>query len=184
MFVPQSIPDVVLIRPKRFGDARGYVSEVHRKDWSGELGADVQFVQENESLSLHSGTVRGLHFQTPPYVQAKLVRCVRGSIFDVAVDIRRRSASFGRHVSRRLTASDGEQLFVPEGFAHGFCTLEPDTLVLYKLSAPYRPAAEAGIFWNDAELGIEWPVDADRAILSERDMALPRLQDLMDGSLD
>jgi dTDP-4-dehydrorhamnose 3,5-epimerase len=177
-FEPQSIPDVILIRTRRFEDTRGFVAETFSGPRFAECGLDLRFVQENESLSIRAGTMRGLHFQKPPHAQAKLVRCVRGAIFDVAVDIRDDSPTYGRHVAVEISARTGDQLYVPAGFAHGFCTLEPDTLVVYKLDAPYAPKSEGGILWNDPDLGIRWPVDAAAAVISDRDRVLPRLKDM------
>jgi len=178
MLLPLDIFGVIVVTPKRFADDRGYVSEVYVDAWAAELGLSGPFVQENESHSLKAGTVRGLHFQLAPHAQAKLVRCVRGSIFDVAVDLRAGSSTYGQHVTRELSAANGEQLFVPEGFAHGFCTLEPDTMVIYKLSSPYRPGSEGGVLWNDPDLGIKWPVSEANAVLSGRDSQQPRLSQL------
>ncbi|QIB34476.1 dTDP-4-dehydrorhamnose 3,5-epimerase [Ancylobacter pratisalsi] len=176
-FTRLAIPDVVLVQPKRHGDERGYFCETYKKSDFDAFGIDTVFVQDNESLSRHVGVVRGLHFQTPPFAQAKLVRAARGAIFDVAVDIRKGSPSFGQWVGATLSAARGEQLLVPHGFAHGFCTLEPDTLVVYKVDAPYAPANDAGILWDDPAIGITWPVAAEAAILSAKDRVQPRLQD-------
>ncbi|MCS0503128.1 dTDP-4-dehydrorhamnose 3,5-epimerase [Ancylobacter mangrovi] len=176
-FTRLDVPDVVLIQPKRHGDERGYFCETYKKSDFDAFGIDTVFVQDNESLSRQVGVVRGLHFQTPPFAQAKLVRAVRGAIFDVAVDIRRGSPSFGAWVSATLSAERGEQLLVPHGFAHGFCTLEPDTIVAYKVDAPYAPANDAGILWDDPAIGIEWPVAAEAAILSAKDRVQPKLED-------
>jgi dTDP-4-dehydrorhamnose 3,5-epimerase len=167
----------VFVEPARFGDARGYFSETYKKSAFDEFGLDVSFVQDNESLSQQVGVVRGLHFQTPPFAQAKLVRVVRGAIFDVAVDIRRGSPSYGKWVSATLTGEKGEQLFIPHGFAHGFCTLEPDTIVAYKVDAPYARENDAGILWNDPDLAIDWPIDPANAVLSDKDRVQPRLKD-------
>jgi dTDP-4-dehydrorhamnose 3,5-epimerase len=172
-----AIGDVKLVKAKRFGDARGFFSEVYKKAAFAEAGLHAEFVQDNHSKSEKAGTIRGLHFQLPPYAQDKLVRVTRGRIFDVAVDIRRGSPTFGRHVAVELSADNWLQLYLPAGFAHGLCTLEPDTEVLYKVSAVYAPQCDAGILWNDPDLGIEWPVDARDAILSDRDGKLPRLKD-------
>jgi len=175
---PLDIPEVKLIVPKRFADARGFFCESYNAARFAAHGIDVAFVQDNHSLSRPTGTLRGLHFQVPPHAQAKLVRVLRGRIFDVAVDIRRGSPSFGRHVARELTAEGGEQLLVPVGFAHGFCTLEPDTEVLYKVSAHYAPEHDKGLLWNDPALGIDWPVDPDAAVLSDKDRRHPTLAEL------
>ena len=173
----QAIDGVKLIVPRRIADARGYFVESWNRRVFAELGLDVEFVQDNASFSAGTGTVRGLHFQTPPAVQAKLVRVVRGSIFDVAVDLRRSSPTFGRHVSAVLTAEGGEQLFVPVGFAHGLYTLEPNTEVAYKISGFYSPAHDKGILWDDPALGIDWPFKGSAPILSDKDRTLPRLAD-------
>lgn len=176
-FTRQRLFDVVLVEPVRHGDERGYFSETYSRSAFAGFGLDVTFVQDNESLSREAGVVRGLHFQSPPFAQAKLVRAVRGSILDVAVDIRKGSPTFGQWVSATLTAERGEQLLVPHGFAHGFCTLEPDTLVAYKVDAPYSREHDAGIAWDDPDLGIDWPLAAGAAILSDKDRAAPRLRD-------
>lgn len=172
---PLDIQDVLAITPRRFGDARGYFSETYNKRTLKENGFEQTFVQDNQSLSRDSGTIRGLHFQLPPSEQGKLVRVVRGSILDVAVDIRRGSPTFGRHVSLELSAENGIQLWVPAGFAHGFCTLEPDTEVLYKVTDYYAPDCDSGIDFADPDLAIEWPVDATAAVVSDKDARLPRL---------
>lgn len=165
----------VLLTPPRFSDARGYFSETYSGKVFAELVGDIAFVQDNHSLSLQAGTIRGLHFQIPPSAQGKLVRVVRGAVFDVAVDIRRKSPTFGRHVSAVLSAENGRQLWVPAGFAHGYCATEPNTEVLYKVSAYYSKTDERGIAWNDPDLAIRWPVDPGAAILSDRDKLHPRL---------
>lgn len=175
--VELAIPDVKLITPKRFSDHRGFFSETYNARAFRGAGISCEFVQDNHSLSRPAGTIRGLHFQTPPAAQAKLVRVVRGRILDVAVDLRRASDSFGRHVTAELSADNGATLFIPAGFAHGFCTLEPDTEVLYKVDAYYAPENDAGILWSDPALGIAWPVTPERAVLSDKDASLPRLAD-------
>jgi len=173
------IPDVALIVPRRFEDSRGAFVETYNAARLEEFGIKNEFIQDNQAFSREAGTVRGLHFQRPPAAQAKLVRVLRGAIFDVAVDLRKKSASYGKSVSAKLSAAGGEQLFIPAGFAHGYCTLEAGTEVLYKVDAAYAPATEGGIVWNDPDLAISWPVDAKRACLSEKDLALPRFRDLM-----
>lgn len=173
--VALSIPEVKLLRPRKFADARGFLSETYNRDVLARAGLPGDFVQENHSLSVAAGTVRGLHFQIPPMAQDKLVRVLRGAIIDVAVDLRRDSPSFGRHVAVRLDAADWTQLFIPTGFAHGFCTLEPDTEVLYKMTNLYSPAHERGVAWDDPALGVDWPVAPEQAVLSERDLVHPRL---------
>ncbi|MEN5084185.1 dTDP-4-dehydrorhamnose 3,5-epimerase [Bosea sp. TWI1241] len=174
-FEPLSIPDVVLVRPRRFGDARGYFMETWSEEAFAAAGIAARFVQDNQSLSAAPGVVRGLHFQRPPAAQAKLVRVLRGAVYDVAVDLRAGSPSYGRWCAARLSADGAEQLFVPRGFAHGFCTLEPDTEVAYKVDGPYAPDCEGGLAWDDPALAIDWPVARDAAQLSEKDRALPGL---------
>lgn len=176
-----ALPDVKLAQLKVHGDSRGFFMESFREsDWQPILG-DRAFIQDNQSLSASVGTVRGLHYQMPPFAQAKLVQALRGRILDVAVDVRRDSPTFGRHVTLALAAGDGRQMFVPEGFAHGFMTLEPDSMVAYKVTAPYEPKSERGIAWDDPDLAIAWPaaLKAD-AILSPRDRQWPRLKDASD----
>lgn len=172
-FEPLAIPAVVLIKPKKFGDARGYFLETYSVEAFAAAGIDAVFVQDNQSLSVTRGVVRGLHFQGPPAPQAKLIRVLKGAIFDVTVDIRVGSPSYGRWCATTLTAEGAEQLFVPRGFAHGFCTLEPNTEVVYKVDGPYAPEAEGGIAWNDPDLAIDWPVADAEAQLSGKDAALP-----------
>jgi len=166
------LPGVLVVKPRRFTDERGYVAEVYTERVFRRAGIMASFVQDNQSFSLHSGTIRGLHFQTPPAAQAKLVRVIRGCVYDVVVDLRLGSPTFGQWTAKHLSAQDGEQLYVPPGFAHGFCTLEPATEVTYKVDSYYVPACQSGIVWNDATLNIPWPVAADAAILSNRDRAL------------
>jgi dTDP-4-dehydrorhamnose 3,5-epimerase len=173
-----SLPDVLEIIPKRHQDARGYFTETFREEWFTANIADVCFVQENQSLSRGSGVVRGLHFQTPPSAQCKLVRCITGCIFDVAVDIRAGSPNFGRWTSVVLSAEQGNQLWIPEGFLHGFCTLVPDCTVAYKVTAYYNPDCDRGVLWNDPDLAIDWPVSSEAAELSLKDASQPRLADL------
>ena len=173
--VSLEIEAVKLIRPRRFADSRGFFVETwNRKAFAGR-GIDVDFVQDNCSFSRRTGTIRGLHFQRPPAAQAKLVRVMRGAAYDVAVDLRRASPTFGRHVAATLTADGGEQIFIPVGFAHGFCTLEPDTEVAYKVSQLHSPEHDAGISWDDPEIGIAWPLAGGPPILSDRDQVLPCL---------
>jgi dTDP-4-dehydrorhamnose 3,5-epimerase len=171
------IPEVRLIAAVKHGDHRGFFSETYSKPALAAAGIAADFVQDNHSLSATPGTVRGLHFQAPPRAQAKLLRVVRGAVFDVAVDLRWGSPSYGRHVSAVISAEAWNQIYVPAGFAHGFCTLEPATEVLYKVSDVYAPEAEGGLLWNDPELAIDWPAGAG-AVLSERDRTWPRLRDL------
>jgi dTDP-4-dehydrorhamnose 3,5-epimerase len=163
------IPGVLLLKPRYFHDARGYFVQTYSKQAAHEAGIGAEFVQDNQSLSLKRGTVRALHFQLPPKAQAKLVRVVRGSASDVAVDLRVGSPAYGRWVAATLTARGGEQMFVPRGCAHGFCTLEPDTEVAYKVDEYYAPESEACLAWNDPTLAIAWPVSAADAVLSDKD---------------
>jgi dTDP-4-dehydrorhamnose 3,5-epimerase len=174
--IATEIPEVLRVVPARHGDARGWFSETYRADVLAEAGVHDRFVQDNQSFSREPGIVRGLHFQTPPAAQSKLIRVLQGAILDVAVDIRRGSPTFGRHVAVRLDAEGGEQLYVPVGFAHGFCTLTPDTMIAYKVGAPYSRANDAGIRWDDPDLGISWPEGAG-AVVSDKDRAAPRLAD-------
>ncbi|MFA1677155.1 dTDP-4-dehydrorhamnose 3,5-epimerase [Rhizobium mongolense] len=173
-----AIEGIVAITPPRFGDHRGYFSEVFKDAWFRENVADVTFIQDNESLSAEPGTVRGLHFQIPPFAQGKLVRCLAGRIMDVVVDIRTGSPSFGNWLSQELSPENGTQLWVPPGFAHGFATLEPNSVINYKVTAPYNPQHDRGIAWNDPAIGIRWPVDEKAMVLSDKDRTLPRLADL------
>jgi dTDP-4-dehydrorhamnose 3,5-epimerase len=172
------IADVKRLAPKVFRDERGLFAETYSQKALAAAGLDVAFVQDNHSVSHAKGVVRGLHFQKPPHAQGKLVRVVRGAIFDVAVDIREGSPSYGRHVSTILSAKDWAQLWVPVGFAHGFCTLEPDTEVLYKVTDYYAPESDSGVLWNDPALAIAWPVGPEEATLSDKDRQLPAFADL------
>lgn len=175
-----AISDVKIIRPKKHGDNRGFFSETYSRRDFADAGIDIDFVQDNHSLSAEKGTIRGLHFQIPPFAQDKLVRVTRGKIFDVAVDIRVGSPTFGQHVSAILSANDWSQIFIPVGFAHGLATLEPDTEVLYKTSNFYAADCDKGILWNDPDLGVEWPIPVEDAILSAKDQVHPRLADSPD----
>lgn len=169
-----AIPDVILVTPDRFGDARGFFSETWSREKFAAAGIDLPFVQDNQSLSRERGVVRGLHCQVAPFAQGKLVRCVRGAIWDVAVDARGDSPTCGKWVATELSAENWQQLWVPPGFLHGFCTLEPDTEVIYKVTAPYSREAERGILWNDPALALPWPVRENEAVLSDKDRTLPR----------
>lgn len=173
-----AIPAVKIITTRRFGDERGFFTETWNRRRFAEAGIDLDFVQDNHSLSGPAGTVRGLHFQSPPFAQDKLVRVVRGRILDVAVDIRRSSPTYGRHVAVELSAENGRQLLVPVGFAHGFCTLEPETEVVYKVTAYYAPEHDHGLAFDDPDLAIDWPVARAAAILSGKDRTHPRLAEL------
>lgn len=175
---PTDIPGVKVVKPPRFGDHRGFFSEVYNFEKFVQVGIGHTFVQDNHSLSAETGTVRGLHFQSRPFAQDKLIRVVRGRILDVAVDIRRSSSTYGQHVAVELSAENGLQLLVPVGFAHGFCTLEPNTEVIYKVSGYYSATHDHGLAWDDPALGIEWSVAPELAVLSEKDRHHPRLADL------
>lgn len=174
---PTRIPDVRILVPPRFGDARGYFSETWNAARLREAGLDIEFVQDNESLSAKPGTLRGLHCQAPPFAQTKLVRVVRGGILDVAVDARLGSPDFGRWIAEEITAENGAQIFVPRGFLHGFVTLAPDTLVQYKVDNGYDAASDTGVRWDDPQIGVDWRLGGATPTLSEKDRALPRLAD-------
>jgi dTDP-4-dehydrorhamnose 3,5-epimerase len=163
---------VKLLRPARHSDHRGFFSEAYSKRDYSAIGISIEFVQDNHSLSLRRGVVRGLHFQRPPFAQAKLLRVLRGAIFDVVVDIRHGSPTFGQHIATVLSASDWNQIFMPAGFAHGFCTLEPETEILYKVDNYYSPEHDAGVLWNDPDIGIAWPISQREAELSDKDRRL------------
>ncbi|HYL31683.1 MAG TPA: dTDP-4-dehydrorhamnose 3,5-epimerase [Stellaceae bacterium] len=173
--VHQAIPGILLIGGDRFCDPRGWFRETYNGRAFADAGITVAFVQDNESCSVRAGTVRGLHYQLPPFAQAKLVRVLQGAILDVAVDLRVGSPTFGRHVAIRLDASRDDALFIAAGFAHGFCTLSDNTVVSYKCSTLYAPSYERGIRWDDPALGVRWPVAADRAVVSQKDAAWPNL---------
>ena len=176
--VPLAIPDLKLVRSKRSGDARGWFMEIYRRDRMADAGISDEFVQDNQSFSAARGTLRGLHLQKPPRAQAKLIRVLSGRIFDVALDLRRSSRTYGRHVAIELDAEEGVSLYIPVGFAHGFCTLTENVTVAYKVSDTYAPDAEAGVLWSDPMLGIAWPVRESEAVVSERDRRLPLLSAL------
>jgi dTDP-4-dehydrorhamnose 3,5-epimerase len=167
------IPDVKILAPQKHGDRRGFFCELYnRKSLPG-----INFVQDNLSVSAQAGTVRGLHYQEPPHAQTKLVSVLRGAVFDVAVDIRKNSPTFGRWVGVELTETNFKQLLIPAGFAHGYCTLVPDTMVFYKVDAFYAPSHDRGILWNDPAIGIAWPASAGNEIVSEKDRTHPPLAD-------
>lgn len=176
---PLSLAEVIEITPSRFSDDRGYFSETFRQDWFEREVAAVAFVQENQSLTHSRGVVRGLHYQKTPMAQGKLVRCISGAIFDVAVDIRKGSPSFGKWTSAVLSADAGNQLWIPPGFLHGFYSLTPEAAVCYKVTAYYSREHDAGIAWNDADIGIDWPDIVDESLLSPKDRVQPRLRDLV-----
>ncbi len=180
-FEDTAISAVKIVTPRKHGDARGFFSEVYKQsDWRA-AGLDLGFVQDNHSMSAEVGTLRGLHFQTAPFAQDKLVRVVRGRILDVAVDIRRSSPTFGKHVAVELSAENWKQLLVPIGFAHGFITLERDTEVLYKVTALYSAPNDRGLAWDDPDLGIAWPLPPAGPMLSDKDRKWPRLRDLQEA---
>jgi dTDP-4-dehydrorhamnose 3,5-epimerase len=172
---PLGLDGIVEILPKKFSDERGFFSETYNVQGFADSGINMTFVQDNHSLSAAAGVLRGLHYQLPPRAQAKLVRVVRGRIYDVAVDIRRGSPTFAKWVALELSADKWNQILIPVGFAHGFVTLEPDTEVVYKVSDYYSPSHDRSIRFNDPQIGIEWPIDADRLQLSEKDSAAPLL---------
>lgn len=178
MFERQSIPDVVLYTPVRHGDARGWFAETFNRALIEPYFGSLDWVQDNQSRSEAAGTLRGLHFQAPPHAQDKLIRCLKGSILDVAVDIRHGSPTFGNYVSVVLSAETGAQLFVPKGFAHGFLTIEEGCEVAYKVTAYYNAGADLGVRWDDPELAIDWRLDGRTPILSGKDAGLPLLSDI------
>ena len=176
--IPLGLDGVFELRPRRFGDARGFFSETWSAERMREHGLDLDFVQDNHSFSATRGVLRGLHFQRPPFAQDKLVRCSRGAIYDVAVDIREGSPGYGHWIGLEISADRWNQILVPRGFAHGFVTLLPDTEVIYKVTAPYRPDHERAVRFDDPALGIEWPVAADAITLSDKDRDAPMLADI------
>lgn len=173
-----SLPGVKILTPRRFGDHRGFFSESYNRETFAAAGLHFVFVQDNHSLSAEAGTIRGLHFQAPPRAQDKLVRCGRGALFDVAVDIRKGSPTYGRWVGVELSFENGRQLLVPAGFAHGFCTLEPDTEIIYKCTDTYAPESEGAVLWNDPEIGIDWPLGDRAPVLSQKDARAAPLSEL------
>lgn len=181
LITPLALPGLLEITPKRHGDDRGWFAEVFRLDRFQAAAGPVVFVQENQSRNARAGTVRGLHFQLPPMAQGKLVRADAGAILDVAVDLRAGSATYGQWAAVELSAERGNQLWVPAGFAHGFCTLLPDTLVCYKVDAYYSPEHDRGLAWDDPAVGVAWPALADAETLSAKDRAQPKLADLPAG---
>ncbi len=178
--VPTALDGIVEIRPIRRGDERGWFAETYKRHALREAGIDIEFVQDNESFSAPAGTLRGLHYQIAPHAQDKLLRVIDGSILDVAVDIRRDSPTFGQHVTVTLSADEGNQLLVPAGFAHGFCTLEADVRVAYKVSDVWAPDCERAIRWDDPALGIDWQLPPDGPTMSGKDAVAPLLADQPD----
>jgi dTDP-4-dehydrorhamnose 3,5-epimerase len=172
-----ALPGVLLITPRRFGDSRGFFSESYNRSRMAEHGVTIDFVQDNHSLSAQPGTVRGLHFQAPPHAQDKLVRCGRGVLFDVAVDIRKGSPTYGKWVGYELSFENGRQLLVPKGFLHGFVTRAPDTEIVYKCSDYYAPECDGAVRFDCPQIGIDWGIDADSAVLSEKDAEAPFFRD-------
>jgi dTDP-4-dehydrorhamnose 3,5-epimerase len=174
---PLAIPDVLLITPKRHGDVRGWFSETWSDRALAGTAAETRFIQDNQAFSTAKGTLRGLHFQKGPNAQGKLVRALRGAIYDVAVDIRPGSPTYGHWVAAELSAENGQQLWAPRGFAHAYCTITDDCEIFYKVDGPYAPQSEGGLIWNDPDLAIPWPLDGE-PLLSDKDKILPRLKDL------
>ena len=170
--------DLLILTPKRFGDNRGFFCESWNRNTFAQHGLEFDFVQDNHSLSQRTGTLRGLHYQTPPHAQDKLVRCGRGRLFDVAVDIRKGSPTFGKWFGVELSFENGKQLLVPKGFLHGFISLEPDTEIVYKCTDFYAPDCDAAIRWDDPLIGVDWPTGNSQPILSEKDINAPHLADI------
>jgi dTDP-4-dehydrorhamnose 3,5-epimerase len=168
-----SMAGLKFVEPSRYSDDRGWMSELWNSSGLSGLGFDVSFAQDSMAYNRNMGTIRGLHFQVPPFDQGKLIICVSGSIFDIALDMRVGSSTFGQHLSVTLSSKNSCQLWVPSGFAHGYCSLEPDTKVLYKLTKPYEQGAVGGVFWNDPALNIKWPTQAEVAFVNERDQQWP-----------
>jgi dTDP-4-dehydrorhamnose 3,5-epimerase len=173
-----SIEGLTEILPERFGDHRGHFAEVFRQDWFDQHVAETSFVQQNQSLSREAGTLRGLHCQIGTHAQGKLVHCLSGAIFDVAVDVRKGSPSYGTWLGVELSADKGNQLWIPPGFLHGFCTLTPSALVSYMVTSYYSPQHERGVIWNDEDVAIRWPEILDRSCISSKDSKLPHLRDI------
>jgi dTDP-4-dehydrorhamnose 3,5-epimerase len=175
-----AIPDVKLLTPVRHRDPRGFFSETWNQDRFAAAGVPGPFIQDNHAVSTEAGVVRGLHLQIGPNAQGKLVRAVRGAIWDVAVDVRRGSPTYGQYVAAEISAENWTQIWVPPGFLHGYCTLTAETEVIYKVTGPYDRSAERGVIWNDPALAVPWPVEAGKEILSDKDKLLPRLADCDD----
>lgn len=177
-----AIPDVVIIEPDVFGDSRGYFFESYSQKKFDELVCPIGFVQDNESKSRY-GVLRGLHYQLPPFAQSKLVRCVLGTVLDVAVDIRKNSPTFGKYVAVELSADNKQQLFIPKGFAHGYAVLSEEAIFQYKCDEFYHPEAEGGIAWNDPTIRIDWKLPIDDIILSDKDRMHNTLNEIIDDKL-
>jgi len=173
-----TLPGVLILKPRRFGDDRGFFSESWSRHKMHEAGLDFDFVQDNHSMSMRAATVRGLHFQAPPHAQTKLVRCGRGRLLDVAVDIRKGSTTFGKYVAVELSFENAKQLLIPRGFLHGFVTLEPETEIIYKCDDYYAPECDGAVCFDDPDIGIEWGISPEDAILSDKDRAAPLLKNL------
>ena len=171
------IPDVKIVTPARFSDARGFFSETYNADRFRAVGITASFMQDNHSYSAPAFTVRGLHYQAPPFAQAKLVRVARGAIIDVAVDVRKGSPTYGKWVKAELSAENGKQIFVPRGFLHGFATVVPDTEIQYKVDAPYSKEHDGAVIWNDADLAIDWGIPVEAVTVSEKDAGAPAFRD-------
>lgn len=178
-FEKTSLEDVFLIKPQVFQDERGFFLEPYSNKKFGEAGIDIDFVQDNHSLSAQKGILRGLHFQKPPFSQTKLVRVTRGKVYDAIVDLRKESPTFGQWQGFELSASNFNMLLVPQGFAHGFLTLEDNTEFMYKVDNFYNKESEGGIIWNDKTLKIDWPIDNEEIILSDKDKILPAFEDFL-----
>jgi dTDP-4-dehydrorhamnose 3,5-epimerase len=174
-----ALEGVLLLTPPRFGDARGFFSESWNRRRMAESGLDIDFVQDNHSFSARPGTVRGMHFQAPPHAQAKLVRCGRGRLLDVVIDIRRGSPGYGKWTGVELSFENGKQLLIPAGFLHGFVTREPDTEILYKCSDYFAPDCDGAVRFDDPDIGIDWGFDTASAVLSDKDRAAPLLRDFV-----
>ena len=174
-----ALPDVAIITPARFGDHRGFFSESWNRARMAEAGVEIDFVQDNHSLSAKAGTVRGLHFQAPPHAQAKLVRCGRGRLFDVAVDIRRGSPTYGQWFGTELSFENGRQMLVPEGFLHGFATLEPESEIIYKCSDYYAPDCDGAVRFDDPDIGIDWQLGGMEPVLSDKDARAQAFADFL-----
>lgn len=173
-----ALQGVLRITPKRFGDDRGFFCETWNQSRMAEHGLALEFVQDNQSLSERQGTIRGLHFQCPPHAQTKLVRCGRGALLDVAVDIRKGSPTYGHWIAEELSAENGHQLLIPEGFLHGFVTLQPNTEILYKCTDFYSPDCDRAVRFDDKDIAIDWGVDLSRVSLSDKDIAAPTLKEI------